>query len=891
MELLAAGHRIKSLTSDGGGEFVNTELKLFMEARGIRFVPTHPYIPEENALVEKLNGVLVNKMRAAMYAADLPNRLWPEVLQYIVNIDNMSPTRALKGKTPSEKLLGTAPNMAKIRVCGSVGFVFVAKAKRKHKLCPKAEPALLLGFARSTTGYRLLHLRIGPIVEARDVKFREDITVSRKYISALLMGKSGGDKIPFVPLPVEYVAEESVRTGAEKTVTSSLFVAGAEMGGADADGAPGSGGESSSSGSDESDSDSAGNLETPPAATSRQATAATGSTASSATGGTTAAASANADPSAVNTGQGSPAPAATGGTGGRRQTRRQRMQNAGPPRRSTRTRRPNVRLNGYQLMLEEQLTGAPDTVDEVLRSPQRAEWQAALQAEFESLLKHGTWKLVDRSKSSSGKRVKVLTTKWVLRIKRDENSNILRYKARLVIHGFKQRFGFEYWDTYSPVVRIVTMLLVLLIELLLGLDARHNDVETAFLNSLLRGVTIYVEQPKGFDGGTGRVCLLLKGIYGLKQAARIWYQTLRAHLVEIGFRRCAFDVGLYVRYIYGRIVLVTVYVDDMMVIGKPHDIDSVIEELRQRFVMKDLGRVKHLLSMEIHYEPGRILCLSQSAYIDRLLREFGMTNTSTAKSPQMHNEKMLRLEKDKSKVNDPALPYRQLVGKLQYLVSCTRPDIANAVRCLGRHAGAYTKENFTGAKRVLQYLAGTRTHGLVYRRPSAVQDGKLQLYAYSDADHANCPDTSRSISGHVLKLNNWSFGFKSKKQNAVTDGTWKSELVAASTCVENLLWAKELLEEIGMTVEVPKLFIDNQSALKVCQTVGNYEGVKRYAKLGHKIAELVEAKELTLEYVPTSENIADMFTKALGPQRFALLRELVGVEDVTGAKLQQDQDA
>ncbi|KAE8970195.1 hypothetical protein PF011_g26516 [Phytophthora fragariae] len=204
-ELLAAGHRIKSFTSDGGGEFVNTELKLFMEARGIRFVPTHPYTPEENALVEKLNGVLVNKMRAAMYATDLPNRLWPEVLQYIVDIDNMSPTRALKGKTPSEKLLGTVPNVAKIRVCGSVGFVFVAKAKRKHKLCPKAEPALLLGFARSTTVYRLLHLRTGQIVEARDVKFREVITVSQKYISELLMGKIGGDKIP---LPVEYVAEE-----------------------------------------------------------------------------------------------------------------------------------------------------------------------------------------------------------------------------------------------------------------------------------------------------------------------------------------------------------------------------------------------------------------------------------------------------------------------------------------------------------------------------------------------------------------------------------------------------------------------------------------------------------------------------------------------------------
>jgi len=121
----------------------------------------------------------------------------------------------------------------------------------------------------------LLHLRTGKIVEARDMKFREDITASRKYISALLMGRSGGEKIPFVSLPVEYVAEESVRAGAEDSVTSSLSgdqvaVAGADDG-ADADGAPGSGGESSSSGSDESDSDSVGNLETAPAAAAGQA--------------------------------------------------------------------------------------------------------------------------------------------------------------------------------------------------------------------------------------------------------------------------------------------------------------------------------------------------------------------------------------------------------------------------------------------------------------------------------------------------------------------------------------------------------------------------------------------------------------------------------------------
>jgi hypothetical protein len=174
--------------------------------------------------------------------------------------------------------------------------------------------------------------------------------------------------------------------------------------------------------------------------------------------------------------------------------------------------------------------------------------------------------------------------------------------------------------------------------------------------------------------------------------------------VELGFKRCAHDVGLYVKYIDGRIVLVTVYVDDMVIVGKTSDIDAVIEALRLKFTMKDLGRVRHLLSMEIHYEPGVMLCLSQSAYIDRLLVEFGMNNAKSVGSPQMHNEKMLPLERDRTEVNDPSTPYREIVGKLKYLVTCTRPDIANAVRCLGRHAGAYTKDNFASAKRVLQYL-------------------------------------------------------------------------------------------------------------------------------------------------------------------------------------------
>ena len=100
-------------------------------------------------------------MRAAVTDADLPRSVCPEVLQYIVNIDNRCTTRALQGKTPYEKLLGAKPDVSKINVCGSVRFVPVPKAKRQDKLRRNAKPALLLGLAQMTTSYRLLHLLTG----------------------------------------------------------------------------------------------------------------------------------------------------------------------------------------------------------------------------------------------------------------------------------------------------------------------------------------------------------------------------------------------------------------------------------------------------------------------------------------------------------------------------------------------------------------------------------------------------------------------------------------------------------------------------------------------------------------------------------------------------------
>ncbi|KAG2767390.1 hypothetical protein PC129_g14328 [Phytophthora cactorum] len=91
---------------------------------------------------------------------------------------------------------------------------------------------------------------------------------------------------------------------------------------------------------------------------------------------------------------------------------------------------------------------------------------------------------------------------------------------------------------------------------MLGLDRRHVDFVTAFLNGELVDVDIYMEQPEGYHDGTDRVCRLLKGLYGLKQASKIWNDTLHANLVMIKFTQCIFDAGVYYRQgVHGMVYL------------------------------------------------------------------------------------------------------------------------------------------------------------------------------------------------------------------------------------------------------------------------------------------------------------------------------------------------
>jgi hypothetical protein len=191
------------------------------------------------------------------------------------------------------------------------------------------------------------------------------------------------------------------------------------------------------------------------------------------------------------------------------------------------------------------------------------EWRAAMNNEFDALLKNGTWSLVPFSPQMN-----VVGSKWVFRIKRKANGDIERYKACLVAKGFHQQPGIDFAETYSPVVKPITIRTVLSIAVSASWEIRQVDVSNAFLHGLLQE-TVHMAQPPGFQHPQypAAVCKLRKAINGLKQAPRAWFSRLSARLIDLKFTSSKSDSSLFIYKAKGITIFVLIYVDDIIITG------------------------------------------------------------------------------------------------------------------------------------------------------------------------------------------------------------------------------------------------------------------------------------------------------------------------------------
>jgi hypothetical protein len=274
------------------------------------------------------------------------------------------------------------------------------------------------------------------------------------------------------------------------------------------------------------------------------------------------------------------------------------------------------------------------------------------------------------------------------------------------------------------------------------------DVVTSYLYGSL-DLDIYIKVPDGIPvlnmhaNHNTYYVKLIKSLYGLKQSGRMWYNRLKKFLLNKCYSNSDYCPGVFIRKSVTGFCIISVYVDNLNIIGHTKDIDEARNHLKMEFEMKDLGRIKFCLGLQLDHLHMGIL-VHQSVYVQKILKKFNMDKAYPTTTPMI----VCALEKDKNpfkprEEGEEALgqeyPYLSAIGALMYLINNTRPNIALAVNCLARHSVTPMMYHWNSIKNILRYLVGTIHLGLYFQKN---QDSKLIRYTY--ACYLSDPHNARS---------------------------------------------------------------------------------------------------------------------------------------------------
>jgi hypothetical protein len=420
------------------------------------------------------------------------------------------------------------------------------------------------------------------------------------------------------------------------------------------------------------------------------------------------------------------------------------------------------------------------------------EWRQAIGHEIDALLANKIWSLVPRPTHQ-----KVIRNKWVYKLKQRADGTIDRYKAHLVAKGFDQVCGVDFSKTFSPIIKIAAVCVILALAVHFDWPLRQLDVSNAFLHGVLPE-EVYMEQPWGFVGPLhpDHVCMLHKSLYGLKQAPRAWFHRLSQCLLDLEFTASFMDTSLFTYHKSGIHIFLLVYVDDIVLTGTHSTfLASLTQRLQTEFALKDLGPLGYFLGIQVT-RTTHGLHLRQSKYILDVLHRARMVGAKPYSAPCVSGGKL------SSQSGDPLSDiseYRSVVGALQYC-TLTRPEIAYSVNQLCQHLHTPTTAHWSSAKQVLRYLKGTVDHGLYFTR------GTLDFHAYSDSDWAGDSDDCRSTTGYGVFLGPCLISWCAKKQPTVSRSNTEAEYRALAMTVAELYWLRMLFKDLQLPLLSPPLY-------------------------------------------------------------------------------------
>ena len=495
----------------------------------------------------------------------------------------------------------------------------------------------------------------------------------------------------------------------------------------------------------------------------------------------------------------------------------------------------------------------PQTYHEAMQSEESNDWGVAMKNEYQALCENETFDLVQKPNK------KVVGGRWVYSKKRNENG-VEIFKARYVAKGFSQVPNIDYSETFSPTAKLTSIRVVLQIAVNDNMCLSQMDVKTAYLNAPLDH-TIYVKQPQGFqkldEDGNELVWKLNKSLYGLKQSGRMWNNCLHDFLTENDFTQLIPDNCIYVRVQNNLKVIIVVWVDDLVIAAScPQAAASIKDQLSLRFSMKDFGALTNFLGIQFELSES-CTKMHQSEYAQKILDRFQMCEANAKSIPCDLSTCNIDFDDNSPYLDDPTL-YREIVGSLIYLMTCSRPDLCYVVTILSQYMSKPKVGHLKLAKYVLRYLKGTVNFGIVFKKSS------LSIVGFTDASWGSTGDR-RSISGLCFKLGTDAslISWKSKKQPIVALSSCEAEYVSMTHSIQEGVFLQQLLAGLQFkdAAKVVSLYVDNKGAIDLAKNPVHHQRSKHVDIKYHYIRSKILDGSFVLYYVPSKENLADIFTK------------------------------
>ncbi|KAJ9544159.1 hypothetical protein OSB04_023866 [Centaurea solstitialis] len=502
----------------------------------------------------------------------------------------------------------------------------------------------------------------------------------------------------------------------------------------------------------------------------------------------------------------------------------------------------------------------PTSYGEAVSGNESEQWQEAMKAEMQSMYDNQVWELTDLPQHC-----RAVGRKWVFKKKTDMDGNVHTFKARLVAKGFTQTHGIDYDETFSPVAMLKSIRILMAISAYFNYEIWQMDVKTAFQNGKLTE-DVYMEQPEGFEDpkNPNKVCKLLKSIYGLKQASRSWNLHFDERIKEFGFTKSEFELCVYTKFSGSIVAFLVMYVDDILLIGNDvPTLQSVKSWLSKCFQMKDLGEAAYILGIKIYRNRSkRLIGLSQSTYIDRILKKFRMDESKKGFIPMQHGIVLSKTQcpvssQDQDKMK--SVPYASAIGSIMYAMLCTRPDVAYSVSVTSRYQQNPDEPHWVAVKNILKYLRRTKEMFLVF----GGSEDEISVTGYSDASFQTDRDDFSS------------------KQDTIADSTTEAEYIAASDAAKEVVWLRNFLSDLRVVASISRpidIFCDNSGAVAKAKEPREHHKSRHVLRKYHLIREIIGRGDVRICKIPTQENVADPLTKPLARVKHEAHASSIGMQ-------------